>query len=366
MSSRIKIAVYTIALNEEKHVKRWYESAKEADVLLIADTGSTDSTAFLAKSLGIKVYQIEVKPWRFDVARNAALALIPGDVDLCISMDMDEVLVPGWRTSLEEDFEQGINFPSIKLVLGRDEAGNPLNFFDAPRIHPRQGFYWKYPIHEVISPQVGVAFNRGAAKAEMEHIPDRSKSRNSYIDLLETARIEFPTDWRMAHYLIREYHYNSRYVDILRLTEESLDLNEGWSIERASVSIWASNAAWQLGLKKSSIEWARQATKDAPDFYEAWHWRAHIAHLLGKWPETFESATKILNLERHRHHLVKPEVWNWWGYDLIALSAHKLGNQVEAVKYGELALQGSPEDSRLKANLAAYRSALALEQGSIA
>lgn len=358
-----KIAVYTIALNEEKHVKRWYESAKDADFLLIADTGSTDSTAFISKSLGIATYKIEVKPWRFDVARNAALALIPGDVDLCISMDMDEVLMPGWRTAIEEDFAKGINFPSIKLVLGRDESGNPINFFDAPRAHPRQGFYWKYPIHEVITPQVGVEFNRGIAKAEMEHIPDRSKSRNSYIELLETARLEFPTDWRMAHYLIREYHYYGKHLELLRLSEESLESKDGWSIERSSVCIWASNAAWQLGLKQYSIQWARRATKEAPDFYEAWHWRAHIAHLLGDWNETYDSASKILSLERHRHHLVKPEVWNWWGYDLVALSSHRLGNHKEAVKYGELALQGSPNDSRLRVNLDFYKSSLAAEQG---
>ena len=41
----MKIAVYTIALNEENFVKRWFESAKEADYLLIADTGSTSSFA---------------------------------------------------------------------------------------------------------------------------------------------------------------------------------------------------------------------------------------------------------------------------------------------------------------------------------
>ena len=40
----MKIAVYTIALNEEQFVETWYESAKNADYLLIADTGSTDAT----------------------------------------------------------------------------------------------------------------------------------------------------------------------------------------------------------------------------------------------------------------------------------------------------------------------------------
>ena len=88
----MKIAVYTIALNEEQFVERWYEANKDADCLVIADTGSTDNTVELARSLGILVHEIRVKPWRFDDARNTALALVPADVDVCVSVDMDEVL----------------------------------------------------------------------------------------------------------------------------------------------------------------------------------------------------------------------------------------------------------------------------------
>lgn len=39
----MKIAVYTIAKNEKQFVEEWYNSAKDADYLLIADTGSTSS-----------------------------------------------------------------------------------------------------------------------------------------------------------------------------------------------------------------------------------------------------------------------------------------------------------------------------------
>ena len=66
----MKIAVYTIALNEEQFVARWYESAKEADYLLIADTGSTDNTKEIAKKLGINVVDVAVTPWRFDVVMH--------------------------------------------------------------------------------------------------------------------------------------------------------------------------------------------------------------------------------------------------------------------------------------------------------
>jgi hypothetical protein len=44
----VKVAVYTISLNESDFFERWYESAKDADYLLIGDTGSSDDTVKLA------------------------------------------------------------------------------------------------------------------------------------------------------------------------------------------------------------------------------------------------------------------------------------------------------------------------------
>ena len=96
----MKVAVYTICKNEEKHVERWYDSCKEADYVLLADTGSTDRTVAIARDLGINIYEISVVPFRFDDARNASLALLPADVDYCIALDMDETLTPGWRQAL--------------------------------------------------------------------------------------------------------------------------------------------------------------------------------------------------------------------------------------------------------------------------
>ena len=45
----MKIAVSAISHNEEKHVKRFCDSAKDADIIHIADTGSTDKTVEIAK-----------------------------------------------------------------------------------------------------------------------------------------------------------------------------------------------------------------------------------------------------------------------------------------------------------------------------
>ncbi|MFZ4600543.1 MAG: glycosyl transferase family 2, partial [Terrimicrobiaceae bacterium] len=71
----MRIAVYAISKNEEQFVERFCKSAEDADLVMIADTGSTDDTVGLARELGATVNRICITPWRFDKARDAALAL---------------------------------------------------------------------------------------------------------------------------------------------------------------------------------------------------------------------------------------------------------------------------------------------------
>lgn len=358
MNRELKIAVYTIALNEEKHVKRWYESACKADLLLIADTGSTDNTVNLAESLNITVHHVEVKPWRFDVARNASLALIPEDYDICIQLDMDEVLPHGWREIIEKAWHSGNTWPIYKQVMTRYPDGRAKDYLHYFKIHPRSGFVWKYPVHEIITPLEGVTYRREEIDLEVDHLQDHSKSRGSYLQLLEKAVEETPNDWRMAHYLNREYHYRREAVRVLQSAYSGMKIQGGWDVERASTCIWASNAAIQLELLDLALFWSHKATMEAPMFYEAWHWHAHVNHLLKNWDECFLAASRILVLSRGHHHLVKPDIWDWGGWDLLALSSHFLGKNDLAVKYGERAYDGAPQDERIRRNLEVYKTAL--------
>lgn len=358
MSQTLRIAVYTIALNEEKHVSRWFESGKDADLLLIADTGSTDGTIEAAEKLGVKVYPISVDPWRFDVARNASLALIPDDVDICIQLDMDEVLPFGWRVKVEAAWNSGNTWPYYKHVTARYPDGTARSYQHYFKIHPRKGFTWKYPIHEVITPQVGISYHREFIDLEVDHLQDNTKSRKSYLTLLESGAKEFPNDWRMAHYLNREYWYNKDWQKVINSAYSAMSISGGWDVERASTYMWASEAAHQLGFTVWAMEWAQKATDAAPNFYEAWHWQAQIAYFQQDWIECYESARKILVLEKQHHHLVKPQVWEWQGWDLLALGAHNLKKNDDALKYGERALQGAPNDERLSKNIEFYKLAL--------
>ena len=65
-----KICIYTIVKNEISYVERYMNSVKDADYVVIADTGSTDGTDKKFTELGAIVHSIKVDPFRFDVARN--------------------------------------------------------------------------------------------------------------------------------------------------------------------------------------------------------------------------------------------------------------------------------------------------------
>ena len=124
-----KICVYAISKNEEKFVKRWYESVKEADSVYVLDTGSTDKTISMLKDLGVNVSAKEIKPWRFDVARNESLKLVPEDCDICVCIDIDEVISKGWRKKLEEIWDDNTNHLRYIYNWSHDDNGKPLVSF---------------------------------------------------------------------------------------------------------------------------------------------------------------------------------------------------------------------------------------------
>ena len=92
-----KICVYAICKNESKFVEKWLESMSEADYIVVLDTGSTDDTFEKLKNdpRVTLVKQEEINPWRFDVARNRSMELVPDDADILVCTDFDEIFEPG-------------------------------------------------------------------------------------------------------------------------------------------------------------------------------------------------------------------------------------------------------------------------------
>jgi glycosyltransferase involved in cell wall biosynthesis len=345
----MKIAVYTIAKNEEQFVGRWYESAKDADYLLIADTGSSDNTVEKAKALGINVFNISINPWRFDDARNASLALIPEDIDYCIALDMDEVLLPGWKSELEKALEDGITRPRYKYTWSWVD-GKPGLQYGGDKIHKRQGYRWKHPVHEVVRAD-RIQETQGWVGLEIHHYPDSSKSRGQYFPLLKLSVEEDPADDRNAYYYARELFYNSMFDEAAKEFKRHLSLpNAAWPPERAASHRYLAKCE-PINAKKHLLN----AISTDPDRREAKVELALFAYQDSDWKLCQKYALEALEVtEKPLDYLCEDFAWGYLPYDLAAISSYNLGNKKLAKKYGKIAVDLEPKEQRLKTNLEYY------------
>ena len=350
----MKVAIYTIALNEEQFVEPWYESAKEADYLLIADTGSTDNTVSLALERGINVTTAVIKPWRFDMARNAALAALPADIDYCIALDMDEVLLPGWREELEKAHEQGWTRPRYQYTWNWEEDGSPGLTYGGDKIHTRVGYRWKHPVHEVAVSYGGFEEIQGWVGLEIHHHADNTKPRSQYFPLLKMAVDEDPYDDRNAFYYARELYFHGMYEEATKEFKRHLSLPRAlWPPERAASMRYLGK------MNESESEyWFNEAITQAPGRREPWVDLAKHYYNNQNWEKCYESSKTALAIEeKPLEYLCEAESWGAAPYDYAAISAYKIGRHDEAVTYGSAAVTLQPAEQRLRNNLEYYKEA---------
>jgi glycosyltransferase involved in cell wall biosynthesis len=344
----MRVAVYTIALNEEQFVERWYNSAKEADYILIADTGSNDRTVELARSLGIHVVCVGIKPWRFDDARNSALAALPLDIDYCIALDMDEILLPGWREELEK-VPEGTTRPRYKYTWSWKPDGSPGLQYGGDKIHARNGYRWKHPVHEVIM-AYSIPEVQHWTGLEIHHHPDSTKSRAQYYPMLKMAVDEDPSDDRNTYYYARELFFNQRNQEAAAEFKRHLSLPRAvWPPERASSMRYLAKCE-----PENAEEWLLKANKES-------HRRENLVALSQyyyenkEWQKCLEASLKALEVtDKPLDYLCEENAWGEIPWDLAAIASWNLGSFTDALTYGKKAFELSPTNQRLIDNLRYY------------
>lgn len=352
----MKIAVYAIAKNEEAFVERCLGSCADADEIVVCDTGSTDATwdrLHRWRETNVELHRILVDPWRFDTARNTALALVNADVDVCVPLDLDEVLTDGWRSHLEKAWTEGTTRLRYGFVWSWQKDGSPGVSFQQDKIHARRGYFWKGLVHEVITPDARTT-EVWAETSErlLEHHPDDSKSRGQYLDLLRIAVNENPQDDRMMHYYGRELMFVGRNADAIGVFLRHLDLKTAhWRPERAASMRYLSTCYARQGMGNEALLWARRACAECPDMREPWVALAQLAHDRHEWAECYSAAMKALAItERPQIYINWPEAWGVLPHDLAGTSAFYIGLHEEALEHTLLARELDPDNVRIKDN----------------
>jgi len=340
----LKIGVYCPAKNEEKHVNDWYESCKDADCIYVADTGSTDNTIKLLRDRGVVVTNISIQNWRFDDAFNTAMYLLPEDIDVCIRLDMDERLQPGWREAIERDWTPETTRLRYPYVWNWVAPGVPGRTWYSDRIHSRKNFRWQGATHEGLCSR-GPEVQTFTDDVKIWQFPD-AKDKKSDLPLLEESVREWPHDSRLRAYLGREYMYQGQFDKSVETYKEFLAMS--WDkVERGQAMV-------NLSITDADNKefWLRMASIETPSHREPLVNLAQYYYDRQEWTKCYKAAKDALAITVHpMDYTCTPEAWGWQPHDLLSIASWNLGLYQESYDQSKLALELNHNDERLQNNL---------------
>jgi tetratricopeptide (TPR) repeat protein len=306
--------------------------------------------------MGALVYHVAQKPWRFDIPRNTALNLIPNEIDICLSIDLDELLQPGWSEALNKswiDYKGKINRISYDYIWNwkEDNVTPDIRFF-ASKIHSRHGYIWKHPCHEGLywqkaEPEQSVVI----PDIVLHHRADNTKSRRQYLNLLALAIKEEPLDDRMRFYYGRELYFNGKMEEAAEEFTKHLELESSvWDQERAASMRYLSETQ-----PENKEKWLIKASIECPSSRETLVKLSQHYYSIEDYELCYVYGLKALKItERSSGYLIESYAWDETIYDLIAISAYKIGLIDKARIYGKIAVDINPKNQRLVNNLDFY------------
>lgn len=349
-----KICVYAICKNEAGFVDRWMDSMSEADCIVVTDTGSTDDTVQRLRNRGAVVYQETFSPWRFDAARNRSLEHVPDDTDICVCTDLDEVLRPGWRAHLEAHWTPDATMGNYLFNWSLHPDGTPATQFVYFKVHKKNDYTWVFPAHECLR-YIGKGAEKKVFISDMvlDHFPDQTKSRGSYLGLLEMGAEEQPDSDRAVYYLGREYMYAGMWEKCIATLKRHLALPcARWKEERCASMRWIAKSYHQLGKDDECYRWYFRAMAEAPALREPYVELARVAYEKQDWVTVYLATQQALKIKkRNEHYPNSPIAWNHIPEDLAALSCYYLGMYKQSLIHAQNAIALAPHIPRLQKNL---------------
>lgn len=371
MSQSTKICLYAICKNEDKYFDQWFANVKPADYIAVLDTGSTPE--FYARLLALRdtwnaeagynkviIEQKVINPWRFDVARNESMKLIPADADLCICTDFDELLVAGWADMLRRVWK-GEPRVLYQYAWTHTATGLPAKIFTYDKCHKNdKRFFWKYPVHECLTvgtmeqdlAELPLAARIDEPVPFLEHFPDPEKQRqSSYHDLLEIRAEEFPDEAFSYTYIMAQYFWEQRFQDVIdfglkKALPHCIAIKDHDQATMPDIYTYMGDSYRALGDLTHALEFHRMAIANLPMARDGYIGAAWDLIYLGDPIEAIKVMNEGLARTSHLHIWSEREFsWTYAPYMVLALAFYCIGRQEVSQEYRQFAeALGAPKE----------------------
>ena len=350
-----RLAVYTIAKNEAATAERFMAACRDADTVIVGDTGSTDNTVEILRDLGATVIPIRVSPWRFDIARNTVLSLVPEVFDLCFALDLDEYPQPGWRDHIEPVWDGMLHSRMwFRYIHSFTETGAPANVGKKGFAHNRSGYIWKHRVHEDIYWQGNPAAEQHLHIPELvvEHHQLPQQHRELYTELLKEECASETVTPRHVFWLCREFFRQQSWGSLLASCAAFLNYKDVWHVEKAHCLIMQAAAFRNTVKQHDAIKAYLQACDASPQDREPWFEFGRMFYGNKQWAQAYGMFSECLEIkQRADHYLTSDSAWDYWPHYMAAVCMHKLGSPQAAAVHARAAADYTTTPRHLQALL---------------
>jgi len=258
MIKKAKLSIAMIVKNEEAMLEQCLMSIKEADEIVIIDTGSKDDTIKIASKYTDKIYT-DYK-WRdnFAEARNYANSKCTGDWILVI--DADEELETGGIKKVRKAIAE-TKGNSLDLIVYSGKI-----CFDSPRVfRNRKEIFWKGAIHNYLNI---AEKNKTDIRIKIGYSPAHKNDPDRALRILTREVTKNPQAVRETFYLGREYIYRKNWTAAIYWLKHYTKISN-WPPEKAHGYLLLSKAYLYMKQVDKAKDACLQAIKINADFKEA-------------------------------------------------------------------------------------------------
>jgi len=357
------ISLCMIVKNEEAQLADCLSSVEGiADEIIIADTGSTDSTKEIAGKFTDKIFDFS---WvdDFSAARNFSFS--KATMDYILWLDADDVLLPEDREKLKklkEELDPAVDAVMMKYNIAFDKSGAVTFSYYRERLSRRERqFLWREPVHEYLATGGKIIHTDIAVTHRKQKASSSDRNLTIYRRILDGGGELTP---RGLYYYARELKDHAQYAEAIRYFSLFLDGGKGWVEDNIAACNELGECYRRENRRQEQLTVLTRAfSYDTP--------RAETCCALGyAWKEKKDFKRAVFWF-RLAGMLERPE--NSWGFFRedcwgfipcieLAVCLDKLGQTQTAEQYNEMAGRIKPEDSAMLHNRAYFQSLKAAKQ----